>query len=68
MTREDVIDKLKAVQPGRIKAHAVNVDGIHHPVKQAFAAVTGVDVLDFDTNTARNAFKRLGFDVVRVSR
>jgi hypothetical protein len=68
LTSQDVIRKLRGVKPGRIKTHAVDVEGVFHPVKEAFAAVTGVDVLDFNTNTARAAFKRLGFDVVRIAR
>jgi hypothetical protein len=36
-------------------------------VKKAFAAVTGIDVLDFNTITARKAFAQLGFKVVRDS-
>lgn len=66
MTNEDVIHKLREVKPGRIYQHAVKVQGVHHPIKEAFAQVTGLDLLDFTTNTARSAFKRLGFDVVRL--
>lgn len=68
MDRDEVIRKLRGVNPGRIKAHAVNIEGVYHPVKEAFREVTGLDVLDFNTNQARSAFKRLGFDVVRMSR
>ena len=67
MDREGVIQKLRGVTPGRIKTHAVDVEGRLHPVKEAFHVVTGTDVLDFNTNQARSAFKRLGFEVVRVS-
>jgi hypothetical protein len=66
MTSEDVVRKLRGVRPGRIHQHAVNIEGVYHPVKEAFAQVTGLDLLDFTTNTARTAFKRLGFDVVRM--
>ena len=67
MTNEDVIRKLRGVKPGRIQTHAVKVQGVYHPIKAAFAQVTGLDVLDFNTHTARAAFKRLGFDVVRMA-
>lgn len=66
MDTDDVIRKLRGMRPGRIKTHAVKVEGVLHPIKEAFARVTGVDLLDFNTNTARNAFKRLGFEVVRM--
>jgi hypothetical protein len=68
MTSDDVVRTLRGVKPGRIKTHAVKVQGVDHPVKEAFAAVTGLDVLDFNTNQARAAFKRLGFEVARITR
>ena len=68
MERDEVVAKLHGVKPGRIKTHAVNVEDVYHPIKEAFARVAGIDVLDFNTNTARNAFKRIGFEVVRLSR
>jgi hypothetical protein len=68
MDSNEVVRKLQGVKPGRIKAHAVKVEGVYHPIKEAFSTVTGVDVADFNTHTARNAFKRLGFEVVRMSR
>ena len=68
MNTNDVIRKLRDRKPGPIRTHAVNVEGVLHPVKEAFAEVTGLDLLDFNTYTARNAFKRLGFEVVRVSK
>lgn len=67
MNREEVIKKLRGTTPGRIREHAVKVEDVYHPVKEAFARVTGLDLLDFNTNTARSAFKRLGFEVVRLS-
>jgi hypothetical protein len=67
MTSDDVVKKLKGVKPGRIRTHAVKINGVLHPVKEAFSEVTGLDLLDFNTNQARSSFKRLGFEVVRVS-
>ena len=66
MTKKDVIRKLQGMKPGRIHQHAVRVQGVYHPVKEAFAHVTGLDLLDFNTNTARASFKRLGFEVTRM--
>ena len=67
VTTEDVIRKLRTVQPGAIRKHAVRVQGIDYPVKEAFSAVTGADLLDFDTNQARRWFQRLGFEVSRAT-
>ena len=52
--------------PEPARAHVVDIDGAAFPVKQAFAAATGLDRLDFTTNQARTVFKRLGFTVRRV--
>ena len=62
----EVVRKLRGVTPGKIRAHAVRVGDVYHPIKEAFSTVTGVDVADFNTHTARHAFKRLGFEVVRM--
>jgi hypothetical protein len=66
VSSEDVIRKLRGVTPSPIRKHAVEVQGVAYPVKQAFAAATGIDLLDFDTNQARHWFQRLGFTVRRV--
>jgi len=66
--RDEVVRRLRGVKPGRVQAHAVKVGDLHYPVKEAFAAVTGIDVLDFNTNTARSTFRRLGFEVFRFER
>lgn len=60
-----VVISLRLTKPGRIQTHAVCVEGILYPVKEAWAHVTGTDVLDFNTNQARSWFKKLGFEVFR---
>lgn len=67
LARDEVTRKLRQISPGRVREHVVEVEGVEHPVKEAFAAVTGLDIADFNTNQARAAFKRLGFPVTRRS-
>jgi len=67
LSSEMVIEKLKGAHLGEVRTHAVLVDGVLHPVKKAFAAITGIDVLDFNTMVARAAFSKLGFKVLRES-
>jgi hypothetical protein len=67
MDGDEVVRKLRGVKPGRIKNHAVKVEDVYHPIKEAFHTITGIDVADFNTNQARSAFKKLGFEVVRIS-
>ncbi len=65
LTREHVIKVLKEIEPGVIDTHAVEINGKLYPVKQAFAAVSGIDSLDFNTSQARTNFKKMGFKVAR---
>jgi hypothetical protein len=67
LSRDAVTAKLAGHEPGAIRKHAVEVGGRLFPIKEAFAIVTGLDVLDFNTNQARNAFRRLGLRVERVA-
>ena len=64
---QEVRSRLQGVAPGPLRVHVVDVDGVVFPVKEAFALVTGLDPLDFNTNQARGVFKRLGFKVSRQS-
>jgi hypothetical protein len=64
--RDEVIQKMRGVTPSPIRQHSVVIEGVKHPIKKAFSHVTGSDVLDFNTSTARNAFKKLGFQLDRI--
>lgn len=65
LTKDQVVQSLIGVSPEPIRAHWVDVNGTHYPVKQAFAKATKLDRLDFATNQARNHLRRLGFAVGR---
>ena len=67
LTNDKVVSALRGIAPGPIQTHAVEVNGQTYSVKEALARVTGLDLLDFNTNQARSVFRRLGFKVVRVS-
>jgi hypothetical protein len=66
LEREEVIDRLHGADLGAVRTHAVEVQGRLLPVKEAMAFLTGLDVLDFNTNQARAVFQRLGFEVRRL--
>ena len=67
LTREVVEKIMKGVAPEVIRSHAVVINGVRYPVKQALEKVTGIDRADFITNAARRQFRRLGFEVIRQS-
>lgn len=67
LTSDKIVSTLRGIVPGPIQTHAVEINGLTYPVKEAFAHVTGLDLLDFNTNQARSIFRHLGFKVVRVS-
>lgn len=66
VTSDEVVEKLRGATPGAIRTHAVRVEGVLYPIKEAFSTVSGLDLLDFNTNQARNWFRKLGFEVLRV--
>lgn len=66
LSREQVVKSLEGIAPETIQIHAVDIEGTRYPVKQAFAAVTGLDPLDFTTTQARRALKELRFEVIRT--
>lgn len=68
VTPEAVQGALRDVPPETIRSHAVRIDGLLYPAKQAVAAATGLDRLDFTTVNARRVLQRLGFEVLRVGK
>lgn len=67
LTREDVIRAVATVEPEPVRTHAVTIEGRRFPIKQAFSVATGMDKLDFITETARRNLMKLGFKAERVS-
>lgn len=67
LTAEEIVQKLKRVEPESPFQHVVEVGRRMYPVKQVFAAVTGMDRLDFTSQQARSVLQRLGFRLFRQS-
>lgn len=68
LSKQDVIERLRSVTPGVCREHVVEVSGLLHPLKGALAAVTGLDVLRFQTAQSFAVFQKLGFKVDRLSK
>jgi hypothetical protein len=64
ITKEQVEDRMRGVEPEPGRQHFVEVNGLEYPVKQVLALVLGLSRLDFTTQTARNLLARLGLPVV----
>ena len=65
LSRTQVEQIMEGVAPEPITTHAVDINGVRYPVKQALERVTGVDRADFITTAARRHFRRLGFELIR---
>jgi hypothetical protein len=63
----DVSRLVSRTEPAEIRDHFVEIGGRRYPVKQAIAAVTGLDLSDFTSQHARSALRRLGLPVGRLS-
>ncbi len=68
LSRQQVIDRLRGVEPKTIHTWAVEVEGRPFPVKQALVVAAGVNRRDFNSHQARDLLIRLGFHVVDVGR
>jgi hypothetical protein len=63
----DVVEKkLTGVRPEKVRALAVEVNGVVYPVKQALALASGLDRAGFTSHEAWRVFKSLGFALSRA--
>jgi hypothetical protein len=63
LSKEDVQDRLKHVDPEDVRKHYVVVEGRRFPVKQALAMAIGRPVTDFISTDAIRILSNLGFEV-----
>lgn len=63
LTRQQVEEHLRNVEPESGRQHFVEVNGRQFPVKQVLTVALGLSKLDFTTQQARSVVKRLGFTV-----
>lgn len=63
LSRSVVESRLSNVAPEPIREHAVLVNGVLYPVKQALEAALGVPRSEFISHAARRHLAALGFDV-----
>lgn len=63
LSRDQVEARLAGVVPGTVYTHAVRVNGIWFPVRQAFELALGAPRANFNSHTARRHLTTLGFEV-----
>jgi hypothetical protein len=66
LTADEVIRRMRGVEPETIREHLVVIDGKLFPPKQALAQVTGWDRQTFTTVEATRVLSRLGFACQRA--
>jgi hypothetical protein len=63
LSRSDVEDRLKHVEPKAVTKYQVRINGKGYPPKQALAAAIGKPVANFTTMDATRILSKLGFEV-----
>jgi hypothetical protein len=66
LNANEVLDKMRTVQPEPIRDHLVEIGEMEFPPKQVLATVTGWDRQSFTTMEANRVLNRLGFNCCRV--
>ena len=66
LTQDEVAKKLQGVLPEPTRALVVEINGLLNPIKQAFAAASGLDRADSISHQACSVLQRLGFTVKRL--
>jgi Holliday junction resolvase-like predicted endonuclease len=63
LSREQVEKRLRDVPPEPIQKHAVRINNVWYPVKQAFERAIGVSRNEFRSHSARRHLAALGFEM-----
>jgi hypothetical protein len=66
LTANDVLNKMRHVEPEPIREHLVEIGNMEFPPKQVLATVTGWDRTSFTTMEANRVLNRLGFNSYRI--
>ena len=66
LTANDVLDKMRNVEPEPIREHLVEIGDTEFPPKQVLATLTGWDRQSFTTMEANRVLTRLGFNCCRI--
>lgn len=65
---QTVIERVRGVPPEAVRTHAVGIEGVAFPVKQAFELASRIDRAHFTSQTAVLQLQALGFEIIGPSR
>lgn len=66
LTANDVLGRMREVEPEPIREHLVEIGDTEFPPKQVLATITGWDRQTFTTMEANRVLTRLGFNCCRI--
>jgi hypothetical protein len=66
LNANEVLDKMRNVEPEPIRDHLVEIGDAEFPPKQVLATITGWDRQSFTTMEANRVLNRLGFNCCRA--
>lgn len=63
ITQEDILERMRDVEPKEIRKYYVEVSGREYPIKQVISKALNVEPIAFTSMDAFGILSRLGFDV-----
>ena len=63
ITKEEILERMRGVEPKEIRKYYVEVNGREYPIKQVISETLNVEPIAFTSMDAFGILSRLGFDV-----
>ena len=63
ITKEEVLERIRNVEPREIRKYYVEVNGREYPIKQVISETLNIELIGFTSMDAFGVLSRLGFDV-----
>jgi len=63
ITKEEILERMRGVEPKEIRKYYVEVNGREYPIKQVISETLNVELIAFTSMDAFGILSRLGFDV-----
>ena len=63
ITKEEILERMRGVEPKEIRKYYVEVNGREYPIKQVISKTISIEPVAFTSMDAFSILSRLGFDV-----